>query len=87
MEMVRFWIPSQRWTGCGRCVKGEAKVLSLQTGRMELSLTEVVKRIRKSRVGSHIKSLAFDFIKLEMPVRNLSENVKQAGGYSGPGWR
>lgn len=54
---------------------------------MELSLTEVGKRIRNRRVGSHIKRLAFDYIKLEMPVRNLSENVKQADGYNGPGWR
>lgn len=47
---------------------GDAKVLSLTTGRMELSLTEVLKRIRKSRVGSHIKSLALTVLNLRCPL-------------------
>lgn len=34
----------------------------------------------------NVKSLAFKYIKLEMPVRNFRAIVEQTGGYNGPGW-
>lgn len=61
-------------------------VLSLRTGRMELSLREMEEMIRRSRVGRDIRSLAFEYIYLEMSIRNLRRHVQQAGGYDGPGW-
>lgn len=54
-------------------------VLSLRTGRMELSLTETEKMIIKSKSGRNIRSLPFEYIDLEIPVRNLRRNVHQAG--------